>query len=79
MQTVPHVKCHYVNQIHHQSSSTDDPLSSCLGVKYVLPAQFFIGVNSQRSATDIELIGNTIRDICFDNAKNYFGMLGAEE
>lgn len=28
---------------------------------------------------DIELIGSTIRDICFTNAEKYFGMLGAEE
>jgi glucuronate isomerase len=28
---------------------------------------------------DIELIGNTIGDICFRNAENYFGMTGVEE
>jgi glucuronate isomerase len=28
---------------------------------------------------DIELIGNTIADICFQNAKDYFGLMGKEE
>ncbi|MFT5697474.1 MAG: glucuronate isomerase [Desulforhopalus sp.] len=28
---------------------------------------------------DIDLIGNTIRDICYDNAVNYFGMLQSDK